>query len=125
MVLRPDHLAAAEGTSNWGTYQSAWRDIDPEERRVLLQESVSAEGDYLDPQSETHGLDQLAAHIAAFVASAPGLRFENYQFLSHHSQSMASWNLVGPDGDLVTKGGSHASYDSDGKLVNITGFFSG
>lgn len=109
--------------TTWATYQSAWRDISAEERRALLEQSVSSAGHYLDPTGEAHGLDELGVYIAAFVKSARGSRFANYQFYYHHSQSVANWDMFGPDGTVVIKGASHATYDSDGKLVDITGFF--
>lgn len=106
----------------WATYQLAWENVSSEERRRLLEASVSDQCRYSDPTGATAGRDELISYIEAFRAQVPGATFQNQMFIEHHGQSVAGWTLYDYD-DVSQSGTSYARYASDGRLEHIAGFF--
>jgi hypothetical protein len=53
-------------------YFAAWNETDADERRRLLERSVSAGVELVDPTGRWQGFDELSARIANYHAVAPG-----------------------------------------------------
>ena len=109
--------------STWKTYQSAWSDISPTERRKLLESSVAENCVYTDPTAEAHGLDELIAKIERSQQSNPGVSFKNDKLLDHHEQGLSHWTMFDRNGAELLKGTSYARFGDDGRLSQMTGFF--
>ena len=114
---------SSERENTWATYQAAWRDISDKERRTLLDAAVEPDVQYLDPVNYANGREELIAHIAEFRQSAPGTAFTNHRFLDHHEQAIANWTLSSSTGEPIIEGASHATFNPNGRLAQITGFF--
>lgn len=109
--------------TTWHTYQKAWSDVSPAERRELLARSVAENGIYTDPRSSCQGYDALQNHIEQFRQSMPGASFKNHRFVEHHAQSHAEWTLYDAQGQEVQPGNSYARYGEDGRITHVAGFF--
>lgn len=109
--------------STWKTYQAAWSNISAEERKTLLDASVSTNCVYTDPTDECHGIPALIAHIERSQQKYPGASFRNDRFLHHHDQGLSEWTMFNGDGKTVATGTSYARFSEDGKLIQATGFF--
>jgi hypothetical protein len=107
----------------WETYVSAWRIPSVDEKRRILQQAVADSGEYRDPLAETKGHDQLIGYMVAFHEQAPGAYFTTTYFLAHHDRSVARWNMVDGEGNVLGDGITYGQYGGDGKLVAMTGFF--
>ncbi len=109
--------------ATWATYQAAWEDVSAAERQELLEKSVSDNCVYSDPQGQTNSRAELIAHIEGFRQTMPGFSFRNHTFLDHHAQSIAEWMLYNASGAEVQPGSSWAHYGEDGRITNVSGFF--
>ena len=109
--------------AQWEKYTAAWGAITPEERRNLLDQSVSANCCFADPDTEGSGLEAFTAHIENFQKQYPGAYFETRRFIEHHGQSVADWMMHNKDGSDFLPGTSVARYGEDGTLTNVAGFW--
>ena len=109
--------------STWETYQSAWADQTPAERRALLEQSVAESCVYTDPTGLCCGRDELIARIERTQVHFPGASFENTAFADHHDQGLSHWTMHGADGETIAAGISYARFGEDGRLTTMTGFF--
>ncbi|MBE7216836.1 MAG: nuclear transport factor 2 family protein [Caulobacteraceae bacterium] len=113
----PDRLAV------WTTYQSAWSAIPDAERRDRLARSVASDCAYADPQTELQGLEALVEKIAQSQAATPGASFRNDRLTDYGDQALSEWTMLGPKGERLVQGASHARFGADGRLTRMTGFF--
>ena len=116
-------MPASTQETTWYTYQKAWSDVSPAERRELLARSLSEGCVYMDPRSLCQGYDVLTSHIEQFRASMPGASFKNHRFVEHHAQSHAEWTLYDAQGQEIQSGNSYARYGQDGRITHVAGFF--
>lgn len=107
----------------WETYVAAWRNPSEAEKRAALQQAVAETAEYRDPLAEAKGHDSLIGYMLTFHQQAPGAYFATTYFLAHHDRSIARWNMVDQQGNVLGDGISYGQYGSDGKLVAMTGFF--
>ena len=109
--------------ANWNTYQAAWADIPAAGRQELLFESVDQDCVYTDPQSVSHGHEQLIQKMESTQRNFPGARFRNDKFTDHHEQAISNWTMFDGGGNPVFTGTSYARFGPDGRLTQMTGFF--
>lgn len=109
--------------TTWETYVAAWRSTSELEKRAALEQAVANHAEYRDPLAETKGHDSLLDYMRGFHEQAPGVFFATTYFLAHHDRSIARWNMVDANGNILGDGISYGQYGSDGKLVAMTGFF--
>ena len=57
------------------TYIALWNEADPARRRALVEQTFTADGEYLDPLMRGEGTDGIDAMVAAAQAQFPGTRF--------------------------------------------------
>jgi SnoaL-like domain len=107
----------------WNIYQSAWGPIDEAARRRLLQESVAVDCIYTDPVSQVHGIEALSTRIGQSQAKFPDAHFRNDSFLEHHGQGLFHWTMYDRNGSVFIKGSSYGRFGTDGRLLQMTGFF--
>ena len=106
----------------WRAYAKSWS--QPQEaRNAALAKLVSEDIAYTDPHNQLRGRTTFSAHMAQFQADVPGGYFDITAVKSHHNQSLAHWNLCGPDGATLMAGISHATLNEGGKFTAFTGFF--
>jgi hypothetical protein len=104
-------------------YIAMWNESDPERRRVLIDQTWTEDGSYVDPHAEVAGADGLDALVAAVQEQFPGYRFVLASGPeTHHDRMRFTWQLVGEDGAAVATGMDVAVVADDGRLRAVTGF---
>ena len=107
----------------WDRYAEAWKAPTREKKLEALRASVVTTCTYRDPSAVVEGHDALVEHMLAFHQQVPGGWFDTQSFLAHHGRSLATWNMMSADGQVIGNGASYAEYDDSGLLVAMTGFF--
>ncbi len=107
----------------WETYTASWKAATAAEKQALFAQSLDPQCVYNDPQAATQGWQELTAYMDAFHQQVPGGHFQTKTFNTHHQQSLATWNMLDGQGQVIGEGTSFGRYNSDGKLVAMTGFF--
>jgi hypothetical protein len=106
----------------WQRYANCWS-APAAERNRRLDEEVSRDVHYRDPNMEVSGIDGLASYMSGFQQALPGHRFEIRSVMAHHARSLARWQQVDQQGNPVAEGASFAAHDEQGRFCDITGFF--
>jgi hypothetical protein len=100
-----------------------WNETDPQRRRELVAETVTADASYLDPIMRGVGVDEISDMIAAAQSQFPGHRFELVSGPDvHHDRVRFTWSLGPAAGEPVALGVDFATVADDGRLRDITGF---
>ena len=115
--------STADRRQIWERYASSWKATTPDQKRALFNGSLRPDCVYTDPLVQSHGYDELIAYMTAFHQQIPGGHFVTTQFQEHHDRSIASWNMVDSDGNIVGDGISYAEYSDDGRVRAINGFY--
>jgi SnoaL-like domain len=105
------------------TWASAWSETDEKRRLVLLKDAAAPSCAYMDPNTELVGHAAISIYMAGFQESAPGARFVNTDFKTHHDRCIVQWNLVARDGKVLSPGVSAGAFDAQGRLQQMVGFF--
>ena len=114
-------MTAATHLNIWNTYSSAWN-APEDQRRGILEASLTADAVYTDPILSTTGIDALLGYMGGFQAQFPGCGFVVRRFHFHGNRSIAVWDMCDADGNVVSDGISYGEY-RDGKILTMTGFF--
>ncbi len=104
-------------------YSEGRREPTREKKLAALRESVVPTRTYRDPSVFVEDQDALVEHMLAFHQQVPGGWFDTQSFLTHHGRSLATWNMMSAEGQVIGNGTSYAEYDDRGLLVAMTGFF--
>ena len=108
----------------WKTYQDAWADISPDERRKLLQASVAQDVVYTDMDGEEHGVGDLDTNIAAFQTKFCGCYFRSTLLQQQHGQLLSAWTMFDRNDAPLVNGNSYARFDEQqGRLIYLAGFW--
>ncbi len=108
----------------WKTYQDAWADISPKDRRKLFQASVAHDVVYTDMDGEEHGIDNLAINIAAFQTKSNGCYFRSTILRQQHGQLISAWTMFDRDDAQLVNAHSYARFDEQqGQLIYLAGFW--
>lgn len=110
-------------TAIWDSYQDAWADITPAERRALLNQVVTDDCTFQSPSGEGQGREALVAHIEDFQIQFPGASFRTHAMLSHHAHALAEWIMYDKSGAEVLPGKSYARFAEDGRITQLVGFW--
>ncbi|WP_269931211.1 nuclear transport factor 2 family protein [Aminobacter sp. HY435] len=106
-------------------YCAVWNEPDPVRRKSLL-DAVWADGArYTDPRADTHGSDELLAHIARIRASRPGASIARTTEVDlHHGMARFGWRVVEADGTPLPEGVDFVVLAPDNaRIERIIGFF--
>ena len=106
----------------WEIYRSSWHNDNAEKRSNDLRHITTEDFQYRDPNVELSGFDQLSDYMSEFQKEFVGASFTISGFQLHHDTSMAHWNMVNAENEVVGIGTSFATYEK-GKLKQVTGFF--
>ncbi len=106
----------------WEKYGASWSEPNEKIRKENLQEQLVSTCKYTDPNVDILGIDKLSDYMGEFQNAFPGAKFVVTDFKIHHDQSLAHWNMVDGDGNILSKGASFGMY-KDGQLTKMTRFF--
>jgi hypothetical protein len=106
------------------SYFAAWNERDPDERRRLLERSLTDDAELLDPTGGSQGIEAIAERIGRYQADAPNTKVVIGSGLdAHNDVARYSWLIVDPDGRQVMEGLDVAERAGDGRLRRILMFF--
>ena len=108
----------------WEIYRSCWNNSDTQKRTNLLDEIMTQDFEYRDTNIELKGHIQLSEYMEQFQREFKEASFVITDFKIHHNRSMAMWNMIDGQKEVVGNGVDFAQYEN-GKLKQITGFFEG
>ena len=109
--------------SVWDTYTASWKTESATEREALFAQSLDPTCAYNDPLASTQGWTQLATYMDEFHRQVPGGHFVTHYFACHHQQSIAKWNMLDGNHQVIGEGVSYGRYNDHNLLVSMTGFF--
>ncbi|WP_420587144.1 nuclear transport factor 2 family protein [Ruegeria sp.] len=104
-------------------YGAAWQETDAPKRLALLERCFAENGRYTDPTADVHGRAHLATHIGEVLSSAGGRVELTSKPTQHHDVAHFTWHMVASDGSIVVSGHDFARFDTDGRIVQLAGFF--
>ena len=107
----------------WDAYGKSWSETDTSKRLQLFEQTLSPEVVYTDPTIQTTGYAELSRNMSEFQKNVPGAKFVVTDFKSHHGRSLAHWNMVDGQGNILGQGASFGLYGADGRLTQMAGFF--
>ncbi len=107
----------------WEAYTKSWSITDISERLKLFRECLDPVCVYSDPITQTKGYSQLSDYISGLHQNIPGVTFVTTDFKSHHDRSLAQWNMLDGEGNILSQGASYGVYMVDGRLLQMNGFF--
>jgi len=107
--------------SKWEQYAEFWS-LPEKERRIRLAEVATSDVTYTDPNTSVAGAEAFSDRVTQFQKDVPGRRFVITDAYEHHQQSLAHWDMVGPDGTVISDGTSYARLAEDGKFLSFCGF---
>ena len=106
------------------THLDAYTETDADRRRALIEQAWAVDGHLLDPPLTGEGHEGIFAAADALLSQFPGHAFRRASAVDeHHGTARYSWQLVGPEGDVVLTGLDVADLDQDGRLRRVVGFF--
>jgi len=106
----------------WETYRASWSNKNSAIRTEDLRKITTDDFEYRDPNVELTGSEQLSDYMSQFQEEFIGASFVITDFIVHHGRSLAYWNMLNSENEVVVVGADFAIYEN-GKLKQITGFF--
>jgi hypothetical protein len=104
-------------------WMAAWNESEETERRRLIQFAWVEDGRYVDPFVDVTGTEHIAAALADLMALFPGHRVQRTSGIERHfDQIRFTWELLGPESDVVSDGVDIARVDTDCRIMHLTGF---
>lgn len=104
-------------------YFAAWNETNADERRQLLERSVSDDAELIDPTGRWQGVDGLSERIANYHAAAPRTAVVPASGVDeHHAVERYAWKIVDASGNEVMEGLDIAERDAEGRLQRILMF---
>jgi hypothetical protein len=104
-------------------WASAWSEPDSAKRRELLAQAAQPNCAYIDPHTNIVGHASISEYMQGFQASAPGARFVNKSFKTHHDRCVLEWDMVDREGNVLSSGISAGMFSAQGRLLQMIGFF--
>jgi SnoaL-like domain len=106
-------------------YFAAWNETDPARRRERIAAAWAPEANYVDPMFTASGYEALEGLVAAVHQQYPGYRFRLVGDVDHHHDRLRwGWVLANEQaGSTLAEGFDVAVLAVDGRLSDVTGFF--
>ena len=105
------------------SYARAWEEADDASRWKLLGDSWSDEGLYCDRMARADGRQALNDLIKGYQAQIPGYSVSLTSEVDVHDEfARFTWEIRHPDGSLVLDGTDFATFDADGRIMQLVGF---
>lgn len=106
------------------THLAGYCEPDAERRIELLRAAWSDEGRLIDPPFDGTGPDGIATMVDAVLGHYPDHTFRRTTAVdAHHAYARYGWELVAPDGTVSVGGTDVVTFDADGRIAEIVGFF--
>ncbi len=106
----------------WDIYRARWNDTNSIQRTEKLQNILTNDFEYRDPNLEIKGYAQLSGYMKQFQEQFVGVSFVTTDIHIHHNRCLVHWNMVNDKDEVVSNGISFVLYEND-KLKQVTGFF--
>ena len=110
-------------SDRWSDYLEAYGPIAKEQRRTLLEASVSEDLHYTNPNGEGHSRAELTEHIERLQARMPGTTFATERLLHSQEASLAVWCMRNAAGENVATGYNFIRQDEAGRINFLAGFY--
>jgi|SRR5450631_1435796 hypothetical protein len=107
----------------YASYLNAYGDIAADERERLIRQSVTNDVISINPEGESHGIDDLIKHIEQFQEQNPGAHFKSNKLIAHHGQFLSEWTMYGQDGSAVATAHTYGRSTEQGFISYLIGFF--
>jgi hypothetical protein len=103
----------------------AINDTDAARRHATIEEILTPDGTYTDPEIAVEGHDALDAAFAALQQRIPpGFRFSlTAPVDAHHHQARFFWRFGDPEVDTPAATGSDVAVFADGRIRHVYAFF--
>ncbi len=106
----------------WQRYARIWSS-DATTRDREMAACLTADVTYRDPATSLSGIGDFSKYMADFQTGFPGCWFRIKEARSHHGRTLATWDLMNPQDQIVFEGMSYALLADDGKFSEFNGFF--
>lgn len=104
-------------------YMHMWNERDPEAIRGHLDDAVSDDCVWIDPQHQHVGRDALEQNVRGFRAQFPGAGLGvGSNVDGHNDRFRYEWVIVN-DGELLLRGFDLVTLNADGLIDRVDGFF--
>jgi hypothetical protein len=111
-------------TTTLDAYLAMWRESDPARRMRLIETAWDADGRYVDPLFDARGHAALSEMVSEAQRRFPAHDLRRVGDLdTHHDQVRFAWEVRTPDGALALAGVDVGALGSDGRLLQLAGFF--
>lgn len=115
------NAGAAKAADGWF---AAWSITDAAERARALSAIAAPSLRFRDRFGATNGIDDLVPHIGAAQQFMPGMTMKRDGDVRHcQGTVLAAWTASGADGRAMGKGTNVFSFDADGRITAVTGFW--
>ena len=101
---------------------NSWSETDSVKRMKILEQILVQDCIDTDTFSHTVGREDLSHYMADFQKQVVGVSFITTHFKEHHNQSLAHWDMLDAQNNLVTKGATFAMYNEENKLAQMNSF---
>jgi uncharacterized protein YndB with AHSA1/START domain len=121
-IANRNNASAAATVDRWF---SAWSDPDSTTRERTLAGIASTEIRFRDRFSAVAGTEDVHAHLAAVHRFMPGMRLERQGDVRHCQwHALADWVALSGEGQERGRGTNLFVFDADGRIAEVTGFWS-
>jgi SnoaL-like domain len=105
-------------------YIGAWNERDAVQRRVMVAQTWTEDGSYIDAHRHAVGHEEISAMIEAVQHQLPGYSLRLVSGIeAHNGHVRFSWAAGGaPDAPLYIAGTDFVSAGVDGRLAKVVGF---
>jgi hypothetical protein len=106
-------------------YDNAWNARDSHARRPLLERSMLADAELVDPAGGRFaGIDEIAGRIDGFSERFPGARVRITSGVDeHHGFARYAWAITDPDGREILNGLDVVQRGDGGLIKRVIMFF--
>jgi hypothetical protein len=105
-------------------YIASWNETDPDRRAGLIAAVWHEDGRYVDTMTEARGRQQIDAMIAAVQQQLPDSAFSLLGEIElHHDVAKFGWQLGPAGGPPLLTGLDVATFDADGRMLQLIGFW--
>lgn len=114
----------SEHTEIIDRYFQAWNEPDAGKRQALLEAAFAVDGRYQDPAAGAESPAGIAAMMGAVQERFPGhVVARDGDIDAHNGQGRFDWTLGQAGAEPILKGIDVVTFDADGKLQSVIGFF--
>ena len=107
-------------------YFAMWNARDARTRRTLVEEVWTEQARSVDPIAEVVGWDAIDQYVAGEQQKYPGHTVVRTGAPDqHHDRLRYPWALKGPKGETRLYGIDYVKVASDGRFIELVGFFDG